>query len=183
MGRLIYTANTSLDGYVADRSGSFAWSAPDAAVHAFINDLVRPVTTHLYGRRMYDVMIAWETIDEAAPEMQDFAASWRAADKIVYSRRGAAPRSARTRVEADFDPDKVRAMIAATDDDFAIGGATLAGQALAAGLVDELHVFISPIIVGGGTPFLPDGVRLDLEQVDTTTFANGVVHVHYRVAR
>lgn len=183
MGRLIYSANTSLDGYVADSEGSFDWSAPDAAVHAYINDLIRPAATHLYGRRMYDVMVAWETMDDDAPEMRDFAASWRAADKVVYSRAGTDVRSARTRVETEFDPERVRAMIAGADHDVVIGGATLAGLALAAGLVDEVHAFVSPVIVGAGTSFLPDDVRLDLKLVGTRTFDNGVVHLHHRVLR
>ena len=183
MGRLIYSANTSLDGYVADRDGSFDWSAPDAAVHAYINELFGPVTTHLYGRRMYDVMVAWETMDDPAPEMRDFAASWRAADKIVLLPRRHRPTQRPHPRRGQLDPAQVRAMVAAADHDVAIGGATLAGQALAAGLVDELQTFVSPVVVGGGTRWLPDDVRLDLELLDTRTFANGVVHLHHRVVR
>lgn len=181
MGRLIYSAIASLDGYVADEHGRWDWSAPDDEVHAFVNDRTRPIRTHLLGRRMYGVLVAWETMDDPAPEMRDFAEIWRASDKVVYSTSLEQPRSARTRIERRFDPDAVRELKAAGD--CSIGGPGLAGQAFAAGLVDEVELYLSPVIVGGGTPALPDGVRLDLELVDERRFANGVVHLHHRVSR
>jgi dihydrofolate reductase len=179
VGRLIYSAITSLDGYVADEHGRWDWSAPDDEVHAFVNDRTRPIRTHLLGRRMYEVLVAWETMDDPAPEMRDFAQIWRSSDKVVYSTSLQEPRSARTRIERRFDPAAVRDLKAAGD--CSIGGPGLAGQAFAAGLVDEVELFLSPVIVGGGTPALPDGVRLDMELVDERRFANGVVHLHHRV--
>jgi dihydrofolate reductase len=179
VSRLIYSAIASLDGYVADEQGRWDWSMPTPEVHAGVNDLVRPVGTHLYGRRMYDVLVAWETIDDPAPEMRDFAQIWRSADKIVYSRTLEEVSSARTRIERDFDPDAVRAMKA--EQDLAIGGPELAGQAMRAGLVDELHLFLSPVVVGGGNPALPAGARLDLDLLGERRFGNGVVHLHYAV--
>ena len=182
MGKLIYSAIASLDGYVADADGRFEWAAPDAEVHAFVNDLERPVGTHLLGRRMYEVLVAWETIDDPAPAMRDFAQIWRAADKVVYSRTLAAPSSARTRIEREFDPEAVRRMKEETPGELSVGGPELAAHAIRAGLVDELCVFLSPVIVGGGTPALPDGVRWALELVDERRFGNGVVFVRYRSA-
>ena len=177
---LVYSAIASLDGYVADADGRFEWSAPDEDVHAFVNDLERPVGTFLLGRRMYDVLAVWETIDDPAPAMRDFAQIWRAADKVVYSRTLEAPSSARTRIEREFDPDAVRRMKA--EGELSIGGPQLAGHAIRAGLVDELRLFLSPILVGGGTPALPDGVRWPLELVDERRFGNGVVYARYRNA-
>jgi dihydrofolate reductase len=167
---------------VADKAGNFDWSVPDADVHQVVNDLMRTVGTHLYGRRLYDVMIAWETLDVTGepPVMKDFADIWRAADKVVYSSTLESVSSARTRLERSFDPEAVRRLKASAAHDVTVGGPDLAGQALAAGLVDELHLFVSPIVVGGGTAALPDDVRLDLELVDERRFANGVVHLHYR---
>jgi dihydrofolate reductase len=182
MGRLIYSTNVSLDGYVADQHGSFDWSEPDEEVHVYTADLLRPMGTHLYGRRMYDVMVFWETSDDPEPFMRDFAQLWRAADKIVYSRTLAQTSSERTRIEPDFDVDAVRELVAASSSDVLIGGAELAGQALAAGLVDEIHSFVHPVLVGGGSRWLPDGVRLDLALLDTRRFG-GVVHLHHRVGR
>jgi dihydrofolate reductase len=175
---LIYAAITSLDGYVADEEGRFDWSEPDEEVHAFVNDLMRPVGTHLYGRRMYETLVPWETIDDPAPVMRDYAQLWRAAEKIVYSRTLEAPSSARTRIEREFDPEAVRGMKA--DGHVLIGGPELAAQAIRAGLVDEYHQFVSPIVVGGGKPALPDGVRVELELAGERRFGNGVVHLHYR---
>ena len=183
MGRLIYLSNISLDGYIADRDGNFDWSTPSAASHAVTNDLVRPVGIHLYGRRMYDVMTFWETVDDDDPAMRDFAEIWQATDKVVYSRTLDRPSSARTRIEPEFDPETVRALVAGASTDVLIGGAELAGQALAAGLVDDLHLFVSPVVVGAGTRCLPDDVRLDLELVDEHRFDNGVVHLHHRTVR
>jgi dihydrofolate reductase len=177
---LVYSAIASLDGYVADEDGRFEWSAPDEEVHAFVNDLERPVGTFLLGRRLYEVLVAWETIDDPAPAMRDFAQIWRAADKVVYSRTLEAPSSARTRIEREFDPEAVRRMKA--EGELSIGGPELAGHAIRAGLVDELRLFLSPVLVGGGTPALPDGVRWPLELVDERRFGNGVVYARYRNA-
>ena len=182
MAGLIYSAITSLDGYVADEDGKFDWAAPDEEVHSFVNDLERPIGTYLYGRRMYDVLVAWETMDtgEQPPVMRDYAEIWRAADKIVYSRTLETVSSARTRIERDFNPEAVRQLKARADRDISVGGPELAAQAIRAGLVDELHQFLTPIVVGGGNKFLPDGVRVELELLDERRFGNGVVHLHYR---
>ena len=184
MARLIYAAIASLDGYVADEQGNFDLLAPDAELHAFVNDLERPVGTHLYGRRMYEVMVGWETVETAGePDvMRDFAEMWWAADKIVYSRTLEAVASERTRIEREFDPETVREMKAIAERDITIGGPELAGQALAAGLVDECHLFLAPLLMGGGTRALPDGLRLQMELLDERRFGSGVVHLHYRVA-
>ena len=184
MARLIYAAIASLDGYVADEQGNFDVLAPDAEVHAFVNDLERAVGTHLYGRRMYEVMVWWETVETAGePDvMRDFAEIWWAADKIVYSRTLEAVASERTRIEREFEPETVRQMKAMTERDITVGGPELAGQALAAGLVDECHLFLAPVLMGGGTRALPDGVRLQMELLDERRFGSGVVHLHYRVA-
>ncbi len=184
MARLIYSMLASLDGYVADEDGDFSWAVPDAEVHTFFNDLTRPVGTHLYGRRMYEVLVAWErpeTFDERPPYILDFAEIWQAADKVVYSRTLARAASARTRIEREFDPEAVREMKAAADRDIAVGGPELAAEALRAGLVDELHLVLVPVVVGGGNPALPAGVRLELELLDERRFGNGMVHLHYRV--
>ena len=184
MARLIYAALSSLDGYVADSQGNFDWAAPDEEVHAFVNDLERPVGTYLYGRRMYQTMAAWESpemLADPSPVVRDFAQVWQAADKVVYSTTLDSVASARTRIEPAFDPDAVRAMTAAADRDLSIGGPHLAAQALRAGLVDECHLFLHPIAVGGGTRALPDGVRIGLELLDERRFGSGVVHLHYRV--
>jgi dihydrofolate reductase len=185
MARLIAAMITSLDGYVADEQGRFDWSVPDEEVHRFVNDLERPIGTYLYGRRMYEVMVAWETLRsggaDASPAVDDYAAIWRASEKIVYSTTLTAPASARTRIERAFAPEAVRTLKAASEHDLAIGGPELAGEALAAGLVDELHLLLSPVIVGGGRRALPDGLKLGLELLDQRTFGNGVVHVRYAV--
>jgi len=183
MARLIYSAIASLDGYIADENGDFDWAAPDEEVHAYVNDLERPIGTHLYGRRMYDVMVAWETIDagpDEPPVIQDYAQIWRAADKTVYSRTLEKATSARTRIVRDFDPEAIRQMKANAERDISVGGPELAAQALKAGLVDEIHLFLTPIIVGGGTPALPDHVRVKLELLDERRFSSGVIHLHYR---
>jgi dihydrofolate reductase len=182
MSKLIYSAITSLDGYVADEDGKFDWSEPDEEVHTFINDLQRPVGTYLYGRRLYEVMVAWETmaLADQPPFIRDFAEIWRAADKIVYSKTLETPSSARTRIERAFDPDAVRQMKASAERDISVGGADLAAQAIKAGLVDRWHLFVSPIVVGGGKPSLPNDVRLKLELLGERRFGNGVVHLHYR---
>ncbi len=179
---LIYSTITSLDGYVADEDGNFDWAVPDEEVHAFVNDLERPVGTYLYGRRMYEVMVAWETMNttDQPPFMRDFADIWRAADKIVYSKTLETVSSARTRMERDFDPEAVRQMKASAGRDITVGGPDLAAQAIEAGLVDECHLFVAPIVVGGGKPSLPNGVRLKLELLKERRFGNGTVHLHYR---
>ena len=184
MARLIYSAITSLDGYIADEDGNFDWAAPDEEVHSFVNDLERPIGTYLYGRRMYEVMAAWESpraIVDQPPVAHDFARLWQAADKIVYSTTLETVSSARTRIERDFDPDAVRQMKATAGRDITVGGPGLAAQAIAAGLVDDLHLFVTPIVVGGGTPSLPAGRHLKLELLDERRFGSGVVHLHYRV--
>jgi dihydrofolate reductase len=183
MARLIYSAIASLDGCIADENGNFDWAAPDEEIHAFVNDLERPIGTHLYGRRMYEVMIAWETMDMSAdepPVIRDYAQIWRAADKVVYSRTLGKATSARTRIVRDFDPEAIRQMKANAERDISVGGPELAAQTLKAGLVDEIHLFLTPIIVGGGTQALPDHVRLKLELLDERRFSSGVVHLHYR---
>jgi dihydrofolate reductase len=181
MARLIYSAIASLDGYVNDEDGRFDWSAPDEEVHTFVNDKERPVGTYLYGRRMYDVMAVWETMsmDGEPAAMRDYQDIWRGAEKVVYSRTLDAARTPRTRIERDFDPAAVRALKDSAGADLSIGGAELAGQALRAGLVDEVSLLLSPIAVGGGTPALPHGARLHLELRDQRRFANGVVYVRY----
>jgi dihydrofolate reductase len=185
MAKLIYSAITSLDGYIADEDDNFDWAAPDDEVHAFVNDLERRVGTYLYGRRMYEVMRYWETAPTGAdplPVANDYAEIWRAADKIVYSKTLATASSARTRIERDFDPGAVRRMKAQARRDISVGGPDLAAQAISAGLVDELHLFLVPIVVGGGKPFLPGGVRVRLELLDQQRFGSDVVHLHYRLA-
>ena len=183
MAKLIYSAITSLDGYIADRDGNFGWAKPDEEVHSFVNDLERPVGTYLYGRRMYEVMVAWETADtfaDQSPFVRDYAEIWQATDKIVYSKTLETVSSARTRLEREFDSDAVRQMKASAGRDITVGGPNLAAQAIKAELVDEVHLLVSPIVVGGGNPALPDDVRVELELLDERRFANGVVHVHYR---
>ncbi len=183
MARLIYSAITSLDLYVADEHGNFEWAAPDEEVHAFVNDLERPIGTYLYGRKLYETMQYWEAPPDPGRSAVagDFTAIWQAADKVVYSRTLAAPSTTRTRVERDFDPDAVRAMKASAGADISIGGAHLAAEALLAGLVDHIHLLVNPVLVGGGNAALPDGVRIDLDLLDERRFGNGVVHLHYRV--
>ena len=184
MAKLIYSAISSLDGYVSDAEGRFGWALPDEAVHAFVNDLERPIGTYLYGRRMYEVMVAWETMSVAGelPVVHDFAAIWRAADKVVYSTTLQSVSSARTRIERDFAPEAVRQLKASSARDLSIGGPGLAGDAIRAGLVDECHLILAPVIVGGGARSLPDAARVDLELLGERRFANGFVHLHYRTA-
>ena len=182
MAKLIYSALTSLDGYVADEDGNFDWAKPSEEVHVFVNDLERPVGTHLYGRRMYEVMAYWETADtvDQPPFIRDYGEIWKAAEKIVYSRTLAEVSSARTRIEREFDIEAVRQLKASADRDIGVGGPDLAAQAIKAGLVDELHLFLAPVLIGGGKRSLPDDVRLELELLDERRFANGVVHLHHR---
>ncbi len=179
MAKLIYSAIMSLDGYIADENGNFDWAEPDEEVHAFVNDLERPIGTYLYGRRMYNVMVAWETITDEEHLIKDYADIWRAADKVVYSRSMEKVSSARTRLERDFDPDAAREMKAAAERDISVGGPELAAQAIRAGLVDEIHLYVAPIVVGGGTRALPDDVRVKLELLAERRFGNGVVYLRY----
>jgi dihydrofolate reductase len=183
MAKLIYSAITSLDGYVADEDGNFDWAEPDEEMHAFVNELERPVGTYLYGRRMYEVMGAWETMDlsEQPRFIRDYAEIWRAADKIVYSRSLETVSSARTRLERDFDPGSIGRLKALEGPDISVGGPDLAAQAIEAGLVDECHLFLTPIVVGGGKRSLPNNIRLKFELLDERRFGNGVVHLHYRI--
>ena len=184
MGRLIYSAIGSADGYVEDTAGSFDWAAPDEELLSFVNDLERPIGTYLYGRRMYQTMRYWETAATVPGEsaaVREFAGIWQAADKIVFSGTLEAVSSARTRIEPKFDPGMVRELKSAAEHDLTVGGADLAGQALAAGLVDEVQLILVPAIVGGGKRALPDGVRLELELADTRRFGSGAVYVGYRV--
>jgi len=182
MAKLIYSALTSLDGYVADQDGKFDWARPSEEVHIFVNDLERPIGTHLYGRRMYEVMAYWENADTADQPsfVGDYAEIWKGADKIVYSRTLAEVSSARTRIEREFDIDAIRQLKATAHSDISVGGPDLAAQTIKAGLVDELHLFLAPVVVGGGKRSLPDDVRLEPELLDERRFANGVVHLHYR---
>jgi dihydrofolate reductase len=184
MSKLVYSTITSLDGSIADAQGNIDWAAPDPEVFAFINDIERPFGTYLYGRRLYETMVYWETFDAAddtSPPSQDFAGIWRAATKVVYSLTLDEPRSARTRIERTFDPDAVRHMKETAGHDISIGGPDLARQALAAGLVDDIHLFVTPVILGGGKPALPDGLpRTHLALLAVDRFASGVVHLHYR---
>jgi dihydrofolate reductase len=183
MAKLIYSGLMSLDGYVADEDGNFDWAAPDEEVHTFVNDLERPVGTYLYGRRMYEVMAGWETdptLADQSPVMRDYAEIWQAADKILYSRTLDTVATARTRIERDFDPEAVRQLKAVAGRDVTVGGPNLAAQAIKAGLVDECHLFVTPIVIGGGKQFFPDDVRVELELLDERRFGNGVVHLHYR---
>jgi dihydrofolate reductase len=184
LAKLIYSVIASLDGYIEDKAGKFDWAAPDEEVHRFVNERERPIGTYLYGRRMYDTMRFWETEEARAnqpPHVQDYASIWRAADKVVYSRTLDTVSSARTRIERDFDPGAVRRMKAATERDISVGGAELTTIAFKARLVDELQLFLHPIIVGGGKRALPLDVRLELDLLDQRRFANGVVYLHYRI--
>jgi dihydrofolate reductase len=184
MAKLIYSTIASLDGYIEDANGNFDWAAPDEEVHTFVNDLERPVGTYLYGRRMYDTMAYWETANTLAGQRrvaQDYAEIWQAADKVVYSKTLEAVSSARTRIERDFDPEALRQLKAGAERDITVGGPDLAAQAIKAGLVDELHLFLAPIVVGGGKRSLPDGVCLKLELLDERRFGSGFVQLHYAV--
>jgi dihydrofolate reductase len=184
MSKLVYTALTSLDGYIEDDSGNFDWAVPDAEVHEFVNSLEASVGTHLYGRRLYEIMASWQTLDEAAgvpPAEAAYAGIWRGMDKVVYSRTLTEIRTPRTQLERDFDADAIRNLKVVSDRDIGIGGPDLAQHAFRAGIVDELHLFLFPVVVGGGKPGLPKDVRLHLELLDEHRLANGVVHLHHRI--
>jgi dihydrofolate reductase len=185
MVKLIYSAITSLDGYIEDATGKFDWAEPDEEVHRFVNELTRPVGTYLYGRRMYEMMLYWETAHTVAhqpPYVQEFTAIWQKADKVVYSKTLEAISSKSTRLERDFDPEAVRQMKASKARDMAVGGAELAGKAIRAGLVDEYELFLTPVLVGGGKRALPNEAHAKLELVDERRFGNGVVYLRYRAA-
>ncbi len=180
MTRLIYTAIASLDGFFEDAQGGFGWAAPDEEVHALVNDLERPIATHLYGRRMYETMVHWETNDDLNAVSRDYPSIWRSAEKVVFSRTLQTPSSAKTRIESSFDPEAIRVLKETSQADLAIGGAELAGQAIAAGLVDEYRLFVVPVLVGGGKQVLPDNVHANLELLDEHRFRAGVVYLQYR---
>jgi dihydrofolate reductase len=179
---LIYAAIASLDGYVADEDGNFEWAVPDEEVHTFVNDLERSAGTYLYGRRMYEVMVAWETMDLAdePPHISEFAEIWRAADKVVYSRTLETPSSTKTRIEREFEPEAVRKLKDESERDLIVGGPELAAQAVETGLVDEYHLVIAPVLVGGGKQSLPVGDLLELELIDERRFGSGTVFLRYR---
>jgi dihydrofolate reductase len=182
MAKLIYAMLMSVDGYAADRDGRFDWAMPDEEVHAFVNDLQRPIGTMLLGRRMYDVLVAWETMDDQDPVLRDYAELWRGAQKVVFSRSLKDVSSAKTLIEPAFDPEAIRELKATADRDVSIGGPELAGQAIAAGLVDEIHLFAFPVVVGGGTRALPVDHPVPLVLFDERRFESGVVYLRYRVA-
>jgi dihydrofolate reductase len=182
MAKLIYLFNVSVDGYIADEDGNFDWGTPDEAYYAFINDLLRPVGTYLYGRRLYQLMAVWETdpaVAAPSPGTREFATLWQAADKVVYTRTLQAAATTRTRIERDFDPEGVRHLKAAAERDLTVGGPTLGAQAITAGLVDEVQLLVWPVVVGGGKPFLPNRVRFQLELLDERRLGNGVVYLRY----
>jgi dihydrofolate reductase len=184
MAKLTYTVLTSLDGFTEDEEGRFDWAMPDPEVHAYVNELARPIGTELYGRRMYETMAVWQTIGtepgvEVHPAEADFAELWRSIDKVVYSRTLDAVRTPRTRLEREFDPEAVRRLKDTADHDISIGGPDLAAHAFRAGLIDDVHLFVFPVAVGGGKPALPRSVRLDLTLVDTHPFPDGTLHLHY----
>jgi dihydrofolate reductase len=183
VAKLIYSAIASLDGYVADEHGNFDWATPDEEVHTFVNDLERSIGTYLYGRRMYETMVFWETaqtLPDQPSYVRDYTEIWQAADKVVYSTTLDTVSSAKTKLERALDPGAVGQMKERADRDISVGGPGLAGQAIGAGLVDELHLILAPVVVGGGTRCLPADVRVEVELLDERRFDNGMVHVHYR---
>ncbi|TDE90048.1 deaminase [Occultella glacieicola] len=183
MGKLIYSMITSLDGYAEAAEGDLGTGAEDAEVHTFIGDRFRDVGTFLYGRRMYETMVFWETAHaqpDVPPHILQYARDWQAAEKVVYSTTLESVSSARTRIERTFDPEAVRRLKAESDHDLSVDGPNLAAQAIAAGLVDDYHLFITTSVVGGGKRFFPDGVRLDLDLVEQRSFSTGLIYAHYR---
>lgn len=184
MAKLIYSVLASLDGFIEDIDGNFDWAMPDEEVHQFVNDLERGAGTHLYGRRMYETLMVWETDPALAadsPLMRDFAEIWQAADKIVYSKTLETVSTRKTQIERNFEPETIRKLKETSEREILIGGADLAAHAFRAGLIDEYHLFITPIIVGGGKPSLPDNIRLELELLEERRFGNGMVFLRYRV--
>jgi dihydrofolate reductase len=182
MKKLIYTAIASLDGFVEDAQGGFGWAAPDDEVHAFVNDLERPIGTYLYGRRRYETMVYWETADNSDAVARDYSSIWRSAEKVVFSRTLRTPSSAKTRIEREFNPRMIQEMKSTQERDIAVGGSNLAAQAFRAGLVDECRLFLMPVVVGGGKPSLPVDVHLELELLNERRFRSGVVFFHYRTS-
>jgi dihydrofolate reductase len=185
VAKLIYAPIGSLDGYIEDEDGRFGWAMPDDEVYSFVNDLIRPIGTYLYGRRMYETMVFWETANTQADQptvTREFAGIWQAAEKVAYSRTLQTVSSARTRIERQFEADAIRQLKRSAEADIAIGGAELAGQAIGAGLVDECHLFLCPFLIGAGKRALPYNVRAQLELLDERRFRNSVVHLHYRVS-
>lgn len=183
MTHLIYFAISSLDGYIEDTNGNFDWAAPDDEVHSYINDLLRSAGTYLYGRRMYETMMSWETdpsLAAVSPLMADFAEIWQAANKIVYSKTLRLVSTRKTRIERDFDPEAIRHLRATAQNDIFIGGPNLAAHAFRAGLIDEYHLFLAPVTLGGGKPSLPDNIRLELELLEVCHFGNGMVYLRYQ---
>jgi dihydrofolate reductase len=186
LANLIYSAIGSLDGYVADEQGKFDWAAPDEEVHTFVNNLARPVGTFVLGRRMYDVLAYWDdppALDQQPSVIQEFTEIWKSADKVVYSRTLEAAQTARTRIERDFDAEAVRQLKAESDRDLAVGGPDLAAQAIRAGLVDEYQLYLTPVLVGGGTRSLPRDLRIDLDLVEERWFRNGTVFLRLRARK
>lgn len=186
MAKLIYSAIASLDGYIEDEAGRFDWAEPDVEVFRYVNDLERPIGTFLFGRRMYETMLSWETapMDESVPaHLREFAQHWRASEKVVYSQTLESASSTKTRIERRFDPEAIRQLKAVADRDLSVGGTNLAGQAISAGLVDEFQLLAVPVVVGGGKAWLPKGVRLDLDLQECRHFEGGVVSMRYRLAR
>jgi len=186
VAKLIYAAIMSLDGYIADEAGKFDWAVPDDEVHTFINDLTRPIGTYLFGRRLYEVMVAWEAIkphSHVPPYILNYSKIWQAADKIVYSKSLESVSSSKTRIERDFNPKNIQKMKETSERDLSVGGSTLAAQAIQAGLVDECHFFITPIVIGSGKRFLPANVQLKLQLLDECRFGNGMAHLHYSTGK
>ena len=184
MGKLIYAANTSLDGYLEDETGSLDWSVPDDEVHAFWNEHERRIGTSLYGRRMYETMRVWDSDDwltTAPAVVREYAEIWRSSEKVVYSSTLEAVSTARTRLERQFDPAAVRQLKEASGSDLSIGGAAIGAEAFRHGLVDECVLLLCPVVLGGGKPALPRGVRVHLELLDHRRFGNGVIGVRYAV--
>jgi dihydrofolate reductase len=186
MANLIYSVIASLDGYIADEQGNFDWGVPDEEVHTFINDLQRGIGTYLYGRGLYEVMYAWETMDSLADQPEyifEFAQIWQLADKIVYSKTLEKASSSRTRIEREFDPQAIQALKSSEDQDILVGGPNLAAHAFKAGLVDECHLILAPILIGGGKKALPSDFRLELTLMGDRRFNNGMIYLGYRTAR
>jgi dihydrofolate reductase len=184
MAKLIYASNMSLDGCTEDERGAFDWAPSDDDVFAFITELMGSAGTYLYGRRMYETLAVWETDSTLSAQSDltaDYASAWQAADKVVYSSTLAVPPTANTRLERHFDPSAVLDLKAAASRDLLVGGPNLAAQALVAGLVDELALFVWPVILGGRNPALPSGTRADLELIDEHRFSCGVVYLRYRL--
>jgi dihydrofolate reductase len=184
MAKLIYATNVSLDGYIEDANGSFNWTEPDDELFTFITDLLRPLGTHLYGRRLYETMAVWETDPSLAAQSErqaTFANLWQAADKVVYSGTLNSALTANTRLERHFESDSVRELKASARNDLTVGGAQLAAHAFEAGLVDECLLFVRPVLLGGGKPALPRGIQADLELLENRRVGRGAVYLRYRV--